>query len=678
MRRICCRYFLALAFATGLSFTACTPQGGSIGCDGGDELLEATLRLAGDNRAELEAALRRYQSNPADSLKYRAARFLIVNMPGHVYYKGDLLDGYLSYFERLGEQHRSGRKVIPQQLVNEVQAAYGTFSLDALQRCEDIRTVDSAYLCRTVEQAFRVWRGQPWGRNVSFDDFCEYILPYRIGDETLADWREAAYRRYNPLLDSLRASSVLDNADPAVAAAVLIDSLRREPRFFTTTGPGSLPHVGPRIALSARAGSCRELCDYVVYACRAVGIPCAVDFIPLHGDGNGGHQWVAVADKHGALFTSEYPERLRTLGSGEPYKLKKIKTYRATFSVNRRMQRGMARLDTAAAVGLFAPPRMVDVTEAYAPTFKRHVRVPAAALYPGQPRSRVAYLCGSSRMGWEPVAWTEFTPAGLDFADVQAGSVMRVATWEKGRLRFWSDPFELKEPDSLVFHTPARAGQRVVLYAKYSLYNDRQYQQRMVGGVFEGSNDPAFRRRDTLWVIEQRPERLYTEVYTYSRKPYRYVRYVGPARSHCCVSEVEFYEVDGLLPLRGRVLGTPGCYQQDGSHEYPNVFDGRTETSFDYLHADGGWAGLDLGTPKRIGKIVYAPANRDNYVRPLDDYELFYCAGQRWRSLGQQTATYDSLVYDSVPCGALLLLRNYSRGEQERAFVYEDGKQVWK
>lgn len=200
----------------------------------------------------------------------------------------------------------------------------------------------------------------------------------------------------------------------------------------------------------------------------------------------------------------------------------------------------------------------------------------------------------------------------------------------------------------------------------------------MIGGVFEGSNDPDFRQTEVLFLIEKQPERLRTMVYSRSLTPFRYVRYIGPEKGHCNVAEIEFYEAGGLLPLSGRVIGTPGCYQQDGSHEYTNAFDGNTETSFDYTEPYGGWTGLDLGTPKVIDKIIYTPANRDNYVRSLDEYELSYCTKRGWRTLGQQTAMLDSLVYKRVPKGALLLLQNHTRGKQERIFVYEEGKQVWK
>ena len=47
--------------------------------------LEAALSQAGENRVELEKVLHRYQSNPSDSLKYRAACFLIENMPSYTF-----------------------------------------------------------------------------------------------------------------------------------------------------------------------------------------------------------------------------------------------------------------------------------------------------------------------------------------------------------------------------------------------------------------------------------------------------------------------------------------------------------------------------------------------------------------------------------------------------------------
>ena len=76
-----------------------------------------------------------------------------------------------------------------------------------------------------------------------------------------------------------------------------------------------------------------------------------------------------------------------------------------------------------------------------------------------------------------------------------------------------------------------------------------------------------------------------------------------------------------------------------------------------------------------MGAVSYSPRHRDNFVRPGDTYELFVCDGGGWKSAGVQVAQSDSLLYRDVPLDALMLLRNLTRGVDERLFEYKDGKQ---
>ena len=636
--------------------------------------LEESLEQAGNNRAELEKVLHHYQVDPADSLKYQAACFLIENMPYYGFYKGELLEHHLKFYHLLAENRDT--KVTPTLLADSVLHMYGAFCKDSLFYYRDIQTIDSAYLCNNIEWAFKVWKEQPWGRHVSFADFCEYILPYRIGDEALYSWREEIYQRYNPMLDSLRASNVLDKEDPAVAARVLLDSIRQGRVIFTTTSLGDLPHVGPKVS-QLKAGSCREFTDFTIYVCRALGIPCAVDFMPIRGDENDGHQWVAFADKYGTPFFEEFPDELREVRKDKMCTMPKIKVYRTTFSLNKAQQNDMLQLDTAL-VPFFCNPHFIDVTFSYTKDFKKELKIPESAFYKGKSNAGIAYLCASKYMQWKPVAWTAFNKKRLVFTDIQKGAVMRVATYEKGKLRFWTDPFEISASNNFRFFTPLDSTQHIVLFAKYSLRGERMFQKRMQGGRFEGSNDPYFRKKEILHVIDNQPERLQTTVRIHPSNSYRYIRYIGPDGAYCNVAEVAFYQPADTAKLKGEVIGTPGCYQKDRLHEYTNVFDDDLRTSFDYIEPSGGWSGLDLKARRQIAKIVYTPRHYDNYIRPGDKYELFYCAGIGWKSLGKQVAGSDSLAYRNVPVNVLLLLKNHSRGNQERIFIYENGKQIWK
>ena len=65
-----------------------------ISCGQYNAELENALKLAGENRHELEKVLYHYSQNPSDSLKLRAATFLIENMPGHYTLEGSLIDAY--------------------------------------------------------------------------------------------------------------------------------------------------------------------------------------------------------------------------------------------------------------------------------------------------------------------------------------------------------------------------------------------------------------------------------------------------------------------------------------------------------------------------------------------------------------------------------------------------------
>ena len=244
------RQTLTVLFSLALTavFTGCSSTGKRM------SYLERALAAAGPNRAELEKVLVRYAARPEDSLKYRAAVFLIENMPGHTYYKGEQLDNYLEYYAILPEAISSGRGSAA--AVDTIRTRYGALDLSSLEHLSDIGTVDSAYLCSNIDWAFKVWEEQPWCRNVSFGDFCEYILPYRVGNETLAEWREDYYAECNGVLDSLRSSPGKD--DPLQAAQVIASYIDMTVDCsFTMDAPASLPNIGPE-AVKYHSGSCRE------------------------------------------------------------------------------------------------------------------------------------------------------------------------------------------------------------------------------------------------------------------------------------------------------------------------------------------------------------------------------------------------------------------------------------
>lgn len=69
-----------------------------------------------------------------------------------------------------------------------------------------------------------------------------------------------------------------------------------------------------------------------------------------------------------------------------------------------------------------------------------------------------------------------------------------------------------KQSNEICYYPVTIEKQDVVLYAKCDIGREDIYRNRMLGGVFEGSNHPDFLEKDTLFIIQSKPERLSTTV----------------------------------------------------------------------------------------------------------------------------------------------------------------------
>ena len=125
------------------------------------------------------------------------------------------------------------------------------------------------------------------------------------------------------------------------------------------------------------------------------------------------------------------------------------------------------------------------------------------------------------------------------------------------------------------------------------------------------------------------------------------------------------------------MIGTLDPYNGEEEWSYEKAFDGDFLTRFSSVLPSYAWIGIDFGKPVNIERFRCIPRSDDNSIRTGDEYELLYWNEIDWRSLGRKTGETDVLHFDDVPEKALLLLRNHTRGKEERPFTYENGKQLW-
>lgn len=139
------------------------------------------LLFSGCGQSELQKVLDHY-SELGNSEKLEAANFLIKNLDLHESFDGKEYDRLSSFYEGLNN-------VIPQKRLDTLSNFLtSTSSSDLNKPIFDKDALTAESLIKHIDFAYLLWKRSPWFRNVSFNHFCEYLLPYKVYNEGFSDW----------------------------------------------------------------------------------------------------------------------------------------------------------------------------------------------------------------------------------------------------------------------------------------------------------------------------------------------------------------------------------------------------------------------------------------------------------------------------------------------------------
>ena len=544
----------------------------------------------------------------SDAEKYKAACFLVENMPNKYYIEPE-----------------------NSNLIKDI----------------DIIVADS--LIMSLEYSFKL-KDCEFAANYSFEQFCEYLLPYRVANEPLSyhwkwDCPQFAY------LSGQSVSEVVKNINRQIHIDIAPEYYQEPVKRFSTI-------------LADKYGKCDDRTIFVAMVLRSMGIPAVYDFVPVWGSCNNGHSFTSVILPNGTCMPlSDQTTTADTI----LFWRKTPKIYRYTYYIDKKhsSENGMPPI---------ADDNIIDVTSIY------DIPQQNVALSSLAESVKDTYLCVPLRGEWEPVVYGingEFFNVGTgglgnkENIDSGNGILYLPAKYEDGRVIPISSPI-VHSAEGLRAINKLDEGEQIILYRKYPLSNRViDFTKRMVRGVFEGANKSDFSDAEIIYEIATPPVPREQQIKIELPKRYRYVRYRRP-KGIFSIAEFNVKDESGN-PIDFHPIG---CRAIENSEKMLDVFDRNPLT---YFEVNGGidlWVGGDLRKAQNIGYIEFAPRNDDNCVSPGDEYELFFWDNE-WISLGQKTAVDYSLVYDNAPKGALLWLKNLTKGKEERPFTYENGKQVW-
>ena len=642
------------------------------GCSKDDIYLHYALKAAGKNKTELKAVLKHYRTVDKDPEKLKAAKYLIANMPAHYSYRDTAAIN--SYYSKALEILGTGpspdwqRDTLRQIGDREYSGLSGNI-------ISDVELITADYLIYSIDHAFNQWKTKPWAKHLSYEEFRDWILPYKVTEmQSFDNWRDVLSRHYS---DSI--STVTDSYDQRNTIYGAIEIVRNEIHSKQSAighrviweDRGSIPMRSADTWVRMTYGSCMDYVTMGTAVFRSLGFPAAVDNVPSWGRNSEGHSWYVFPDDRGH---EQVTINSLIMGAGfQFYPYERIpKVWRNSYAINR----DMVKYRNSSKYRHYFDLCREDVTDHYNLTSDIEIETvkKQTAKLKDTKYVYIAMAANFDGPRWNVLDYGILKRGTAYFKNMGRNILYIALGYDGNELIPISHPFILQKNGNVQYVDGTDDSQTVSMDLRrkyYESYNVVDMRRRILGGKFQCSDYPDFRDAVTLYTIDHTD--IPNLIETNASRPYRYWRYVSPDGSWGSISEVSFHDAQGNK-ISGRGIANP----EAGQDAIDRAYDGNLLSNFEINQPNGNWVGMDMGKPVDVPYVSVSPRSDDNDICPGNEYELFYFNGRYWLSLGARRAEGNSLHYDNIPLNTLLWMRNYTRGKNERPFIIrETGEIEW-
>lgn len=547
----------------------------------------------------------------------------------------------------------------------------------------DKKYINREKIKHSNQLAYKALLESSWRKTVSFADYKEYILPYKLTNEIFDTWRDSLYLYHQKLIASYPEFKNIDSLHHFHISKTYnaLSSKVTMRKYF----PSEENYTWLNIT---KEGDCVSRCRYALYHLRAAGAPATFDYIPNWGNRPySQHAYIGLANKkrqvpkllsntnntknlvedlNAAMDPKKmliFPPSELPKGLSVEYEKTIPKIYRQTWTTQPQMNTLLSKIPNEELFLGLIKPNMLDVTAQYlqvatVETDKKKFE-----------RSEMAYLATFDTKNWTPVAFSSFNWLGKAVFKDMGKNIVYLPMTYNGTLTAFENPFVLDDSGAkrvLVCNKNKRINMKLI--RKFPLFSyTANHSVDLKGCRIEAANNPTFKDAEILHTIDYLT--FNTKQINFKNPiSFRYIRMVAPDGVRLRIAEMECYQDNqGILKKIEDVNYKKG--KLEGQDSY--AFDGDLNT---YLV--GKPVNFDFGITASVSKICFTPMNDSNYIIPGYKYELFYW-DNGWISSGKKIAKSDSLHYTSIPSGTIYWLKCLSGGKEERIFTYENDMQIW-
>lgn len=373
-----------------------------------------TYSEAGFNRIEFTKTIGKFIDDAGDSVQLQAAFFLIAKMRSHYMVTYDVTDtsgtiyqidpfmfpngdSLLTYWKTLDSIH-GGLQYLPNRFVL------------------DTDTINAELLISAIQLTIASQKPE-WNDFYDKETVFRYVLPYRIANEAVEDWRSQLAERFPELLHFSEETSdpvlIIEHINQFVNSRFMFDK-----RFLKQSATQPLADL-----LRNRIGNYEDIAHLKVKLLRMCGIPATIDYTPYLADSVHSFVW-AVAMNSDRKFQPLLSEETKYMFVSKKYF---PKVYRRIFHENRE---SLSRLKP---ISLTTPPFLghydyLDVTDDYVDVNQlRYVQTSPDTLI---------YLTVKNDKEWRAVDWAIVKDNQFVFNNIANNITLRPAILQQDHYIF--------------------------------------------------------------------------------------------------------------------------------------------------------------------------------------------------------------------------------------------------
>ena len=511
---------------------------------------------------------------------------------------------------------------------------------------KDISVIKSSDLIKHIDITYDAWKELSNVSGASYQDYCNYILPYRVSSEKYG-FRNTINlnKEYHQFRDTLLH---VDSIIPAMSGFLKSLEFKYCPSLNNLYTTLFSPKQIDQIRITPK---CDDAVVYFALAFRSIGIPATFDYLPQWGNHySSGHSWVAVKwQGKWYAFDSVHGNYLNKI-----YKDESIpKVFRMKYSA----------VDNN---------NSVDVTNQYLDAVDIDIKMDNVSDFKSY---RPAIAVFNKFKKYKIVDRGIIKGTSFVFNNMGRRVFYFIGGVKDKRFQSLINPVFIDSCGIIKYLSPNYKKTDTCYLSRKYLLTTRlkrgklKWAKSLSGSWFEGSND-NFKTRDVLLKLgnfDSYKEETYKIL---SKKSYKSIRMCCVSRNQ--IASLKFFDKKNNL-LKGTIVH--------------NLAEGiKTEALFDDDMLT--WVGIGVpdstvfleysfDRPQYLSKIAIHARNDDNQIVIGDDYQfLIYDNG--WKNLGYKTALKQELIFDNVPSDGLYWLKNLTEGKEELPFIFDaEGNQYW-